>query len=244
MSEDTIATSTTELAGSYDSAPNVTTTIDADSMPWLLRDKFKGDTPEEQIRNQAMAYPELQSKMGKWWGAPKEGDYDISALKEYGIDEQDVIFAGMKDSFKEMGLSNEAIKKIAATYDDSLKKLGRKIEEDLQKSMTPEFASAAKRVEGYIQKFPKEKQEQMKAWLQTPEDFAAFNQLIAMNPTGATGSGMNLPSQGATYGQKFETSRIVEAEKIANHGKYKKDPAYRADVAQRMRDALIREGKG
>lgn len=245
MSDDVIEASTTEIAGSYDDSPNVTTPIvqeDAaqDTLPWLLRDKFKGETPEEQIRKQAMAYPELQKKMGEYWGAPKEGDYDIAALKEFGIEADDAIINGMKSTLKEMGLSNAAVKKLVASYDESLKSMGRKMEENLQKSMTPDLVQAAKRVDGYLQKFTKEEQETYRGWLQTPEDFKRFNTLIAMNPAGAN----NVPAQGSNYGLRLETSKSVEAEKIANHARYKKDPSYRAEVTARHRDALIREEKG
>lgn len=244
MSE--IATSTNEVSGSYDDNPNVTQPIGQapaqgqDDMPWLLRDKFKGETTDDIVRQQAMAYPELQKKMGEWWGAPKEGDYDVAALKEYGIDPTDPILTGMKATFKEMGLSNQAIKKLAASYEDSLKGMGRKMEEDLKQAMTPDLVQAAARVEGWMGKFSKAEQETMKGWLQTPEDFKMLNTMIAMNPTPTN----NLPAQGAMYGHRYETAKQVEREKIDNFEKYKKDPAYRADVAQRYRDAVTREVKG
>jgi hypothetical protein len=248
MTDEVISTSTQEVAGSYDDNPNVTQPIvqpdaaQSDEMPWLLRDKFKGETLEEQIRNQAMAYPELQGKMGKWWGAPKEGDYDFDALKDYGMSGEDPIIKGMKETFKEMGLSNEAIKKLAASYDDSLKGMARSMEESLQKSMTPDLVQQAKRVDQYLSKFTKEEQETFKGWLQTPEDFQRFNTLIAMNPNGPVSN--NIPTQGSNYGFKYESSSAVENEKKTNFQRYNKDMSYRSELSQRYKDALIREGKG
>src|SRR5271156_4176317 len=131
MSDESVQAGTPEVPGSNPDAPveSGENSAPADDMPWLLRDKFKGESTDEQIRNQAMAYPELQNKMGKWWGAPKEGDYDVAALEEYGIAAEDPILSGMKNTFKEMGLSNEAVKKLAASYDDSMKGMARKMEE-------------------------------------------------------------------------------------------------------------------
>lgn len=240
MSENENVNSESAVSNENASNVNPATSGASDDMPWLMRDKFKGESLEEQIRNQAMAYPELQKKMGEWWGAPKEGDYDVAALKEYGIEAEDPILVGMKSTFKEMGLSNQAIKKLAASYEDSLKSMGRKIENDLQQSMTPDLAQAAKRVEGWMGKFSKSEQDTMKGWLQTPEDFKMLNTMIAMNPTASN----NLPAQGATYGQRYETSAQVEREKIDNFVKYQKDPAYRNDISQRYRDAKTREVKG
>ena len=210
----------------------------AEEMSWLLRDKFKGETDAEIIRQQAMAYPELQNRMGKYFGAPKEGGYDLTQLKEFGIEADDPIFNGMQETFKKMGLNQEAIKEITSSYDASLRSLGKKIEEDLARSMTPEFAQKAQKVESWMKKFPKEEQERMSSWLQSTEDFDTFTRLIAFNPD-ATPSSNNVVPQGASYGQRFETSKQVE--RLKADPRYKKDQDYRNEIGQRMREALIRE---
>jgi len=240
MTDETIATTTAELPqGTYDENPNVTQPVTGDDMPWLLRDKFRGDSTEDVMKQQAKAYHDLQTKMGVWWGAPKEGDYDTASLSEYGVTADDPILNGMKATFKEMGLSNEAVKKLTAGYDDSLKSMARQMDEKLQKEMTPDLAQAAQRVDSWMNsKLDKTQQEVMKGWLQTPEDFKAFNTLIALNPSGP---GNNLPAQGASYGHRYETSASVEREKIENAARYKKDAGYRNEVAQRYRDAVTRE---
>lgn len=250
MTESTIETTTNEVAGSYDDNPNVSQSVGEsspspqDAMPWLLRDKFKGESDVDIMREQAKAYPELQNKMGKWWGAPKDSDYDMTPLKEFGFTPEDPILVGMKDTFKEMGLSNEAVKKLASSYDNSLKSMTRQMEERLQKEMTPDFAEAAKRAESWISKFAKPDQEIIKSWLQTKEDFKMLDTIRAMNPNINSGS-MNVPAQGASYGNhRYESSAQVESEKVQNFQRYNKDPAYRADVAQRYRDAKTRELKG
>ena len=253
MSDETISTVTAELPhGTYDDNPNVTKSIGEseaaqsqaapqDDMPWLLRDKFKGDSIEDVMKQQAMAYDELQKKMGKFWGAPKESDYDVSGLNEYGIEAQDPILQGMMPAFKEMGLSNEAVKKLAASYDDSLKSMARGMEENLQKAMTPDMVQAAQRVEGWMKKFATPDQAKtMQQWLQTPEDFKTFNNLLAHMPTAQTN---NVPSQNTNYGHLYETSAQVEREKIENFAKYNKDAGYISEVARRYRDAKIRESR-
>lgn len=253
MTNETIATSTSEVAGSYDGSqvtdaqlvsdsinqPDVPSNI-VDDMPWLLRDKFKGESLDDVIKQQAMAYPELQSKMGAWWGAPKEGDYDTSTLSEHGISADDPIFANMKSTFKEMGLSNAAVKKLAASYDESLKAMVHHEETRLQSEMTPELAQKAQRVEGWMQKFGKAEQDTIKGWLQTKQDFDMMNILIAMNPN-VTSPANNVPTQGGNHGYRYESASEVEREKINNLKRYQSDQEYRNQVAQRYRDAKSRE---
>lgn len=248
---DEIATSSTEIEGSYDTNPSEhaqavggedvtrgTNEQAADPMAWLLRDKFKGESEADIIRQQAMAYPELQSKMGKYWGAPKDGAYDTKAVEELGFAGDDPLLKGILPALAEMGIGQEGFKKLAAAYDDSLKQMGRQIEESVQKSMTPADIENVKQVENWLKRFGKEEQERIKSWAVTTEDFNMLNTLRALTNVAP---GNNVPAQSANYGYKYETSRDVEQEKIKNHDRYKRDSDYRNEIGRRYRDAAIRE---
>ena len=210
-----------------------------DDMPWLMRDKFKGGSIEEVIQNQAKAYPELFNKMGKFWGAPKEGDYDSSAIEEYGITQDDPIFKNLSPVFKEIGISNEGVKRLAAGWQDAIAAMSNEMSENLAKNLTEADAVAVGQVDGWLKEtFTVEEQETIKGWTQTPADFKLLNTMRAM-----FGKTNNVASAAGHYGFASETVASIEAEKIANHSKYVSDMTYRRQLSQRERDARIRESR-
>ncbi len=220
------------------SEPAATESAPQDDMSWLMRDKFKGESIEEVIKNQAKAYPEILSKMGKFWGAPKEGDYDGEALTEYGLSNDDPIFKNLSPVLKEIGISNEGVKRLAAGWQDSLKAMSSEMEANLAQTLTQEDAIAVKQVDSWLKdRFTKDEAEQIKGWITTKEDFKTLNALRTM-----VAPSNDVPNvQG--FGQRYDSVASIEREKIENNAKYKSDPAYRRQLTMRERDARERESR-
>lgn len=218
-------------------APDVSTEVASDDMPWLMRDKFKGNSVDEIITKQAQAYPELFQKMGKYWGAPKDSDYDTAALKDFGIEADDPILDSLKPVLKDIGISDEGLKKLAAGWGDALGNMSRKMTDDMQKKMTPIDVQNVKAVDGWLkEQFTADERARIESWMADPEDFRVLNTLRALIP-GRSNAAVSTGSLGGNY----DTVYSIEQEKVENFQKYKTDKAYRNDLSRRERDARTRE---
>lgn len=202
---------------------------------WFLSDKYRS------VEEQAKALPELQKKMGKYWGPPKEGDYKLDDIE--GVEENDPILENLKPALKEIGLSQEGFKELVSQYQKANIETMKSYEEKLKKELTENDAATYNAIDKWMQSnlTPEEKEQVQNNWLMTPEDFKLFNHLRLMAaPT------TNVPSSNDAQTARFESSQEVENDKV----KYRKDikqglrspdKNYEAELAQRFRDARTRE---
>ena len=201
---------------------------------WFMKDKYKS------IEEQARAGFELQKKMGKFWGSPKD-DYSVEGMD--GVASDDPLIANLAPALKEIGLSQEGFKHLAKQYQEANMKMVSNFEEALKKELTANDAHTYKEVNSWMNdNFSKQEQEQVvNNWLMTPDDFKLFNTLRLM-----AGNSTSVPSHNADNSIKFETSKQVENDKITyrkevNQGLRVKDKNHEDNLATRFRDARQRE---
>lgn len=101
-----------------DDAQGVADSIEPEKLDFVL-DKYRADgrSEEDAIKEQAKAYPELQSRLGSFVGAPDEYEIALSDelaehvnLEDYS---EDPLFEQAKEAAKEMGMNNEGFNKFA-----------------------------------------------------------------------------------------------------------------------------------
>lgn len=209
-------------------------TIQEDHPEWFMKDKFKSHD------EQAKAYHELQKKMGKFWGAPKD-NYTIEGIE--GIAENDQLLANLMPAIKELGLSQDGFESLVKNYQQANINMMQKYAEDLKKELTENDVHTYKECNKWMQDnlTPEEIEMVQNNWLMTPEDFKLFN-ILRLKAAPSS----NVPSSSADNTVKFETSKEVTNEKIKykseiREGKRVKDPNYENELAARFRDARSRE---
>lgn len=201
---------------------------------WFMKDKYK------TVEDQAKAYKELHTKVSKYWGAPKE-DYSLEGIE--GIAKDDPLLSNLAPAFKELGLSQDGFKSLVKHYQEANMKMVKGFEEALKKEMTVNDANTYNTVTSWMQQVfkPDEIEQIRNNWLMTPADFKLFNTLRLMS-----GPSTNVPSHADNGGPRYESSRAVENDKIKYRKEIKegirvKDQNYENELAQRFRDALMRE---
>ena len=226
------APAATEAAPATDEAP---AKDDEPATPdWFMKDKYK------TVEDQAKAYKDLSSKIGKNWGAPKD-DYSIEGLE--GIQKDDPLIANLAPALKDIGLSQEGFKQLVVKYQEANVAMVKKFEEELKKELTQNDVNSYNAVNDWMSKVlkPDEIEQVKNNWLMSPADFKLFNALRLMAAPSS-----NVPSPMDGNGPRFETSRSVENDKIKYRRELKEgirvpDKNYENDLAQRFRDALARE---
>lgn len=205
-----------------------------ESPDWFMKDKYK------TVEDQAKAYKELSSKIGKNWGAPKD-DYSTEGIE--GISKDDPLIANLAPAFKEIGLSQDGFQNLVKSYQQANVAMVKKFEEELTKELTQNDAATYNAVSKWMQETlkPDEIEQVKNNWLMTPTDFKLFNSLRLMAAPSS-----NVPSAMDSGGARFETSRSVENDKIKYRKEVKEklrvpDKNYENELAQRFRDALTRE---
>lgn len=200
---------------------------------WFMKDKFAS------LEEQAKAYPELLSKMGKNWGAPKD-DYILDAIEP--VIKEDPMFNHLKPKLKELGLSQDGFNNLIKSYRESQVEVGNAASEQLQKELTQKEAATVKVVDEWMtNSFSKEDADTMRSWILSIKDFKLLNQLRAMLPAGS-----NVPSSTMGTSAKFETSKDVTNEKVkyrteVSKGMRVEDKNFENELQQRFRDAFTRE---
>ena len=203
-----------------------------DSPEWFMKDKYKS------VDEQARAAYELQKKMGKYWGNPKD-NYSIEGIE--GVTENDPLISGIGPALQEMGISQEGFKHLVGAYQESQKKMVDNFEAELKKALTEDDAHTYLACDKWMNEnlSPEDKAQIQNSWLLSPQDFKLFNQLRHMIP-----SNSNVPSTMDNV-QKFESSKEVENDKIKYRTEIKqglrvKDRNYENELSQRFRDARAR----
>ena len=208
-----------------------------EEMPWLMRDKFKGETEAEIVAAQAKAYSDLSKKMGKFWGAPKDGEYSLEGLEEIGITKEDPVLKHLTPELKDLGLSNDGLHQLAKSYSKAVNSMAEEMSANLAKELTASDANTVQVVDGWLKdNFTQQERDKVKSWIQSVDDFKILNSIRARMP-----SSSNVPSHSSDYGSKFESSRDVESEKIDNFKRFNSDQNYRNHINQRLKDAFQRE---
>ena len=201
---------------------------------WFMSDKYKS------VEDQAKAYKDLSSKIGKNWGPPKE-EYKIDGLE--GVAKDDPLLANLAPALKEIGLSQDGFNNLVKSFQQANVAMAKKFEEELKKELTQNDAHTYNSINSWMQEALKpEEVEQIKNnWLMTPQDFKLFNALRLM-----IGPSTNVPSHADNPGPRFESAQQVENEKIKYRKEVKegfrvKDKNFEDQLAARYRDAVARE---
>ena len=201
---------------------------------WFMKDKFK--STEEQ----AKAYSELQKKMGKFWGAPKD-EYKIDDLE--GISKDDPLVANLVPALKELGLSQEGFNTLVKQYQEANVNMMKKYAEDLKKELTENDVHTYKECDKWMREnFTEEEMQQVQNnWLMTPDDFKLFN-ILRLKAAPSS----NVPNQHGDNTVKYETSKDVTNEKIKYRTEVRQkmrapDKNYENELASRFIDARSRE---
>jgi len=200
---------------------------------WFMKDKYTS------IEEQAKSAFELQKKMGKYWGSPKD-DYSLEGIE--GITKDDPLLANLIPGIKELGISQDGFQHLVKQYQDANVKMMKKFEDELKEELTVKDATTYQACDKWMTEnlTAEEKKQIQNNWLMTPADFKLFNQMrLKAAPS------TNVPSS-SDSGVRFESSKEVENDKI----KYRKevnqkmrvpDKNYENELAQRFRDARSRE---
>lgn len=199
---------------------------------WFMKDKYKS------IDEQAKSAFELQKKMGKFWGSPKD-NYSIEGLE--GVKENDPLIETLTPALKEMGVSQEGFKHLVGKYMEANMAMVKDIEENLKNTLTQEDAHTYNAIDKWMNENlePAEREQVKNNWLMSVDDFKLFNHLRLMAaPTSS------VPS--STEAVRFESSTEVENDKIKYRKEVKsgarvKDVNYENELAARFRDARMRE---
>lgn len=205
-----------------------------DAPEWFMKEKYSS------IEEQAKSAFELQKKMGKFWGSPKD-EYSVDGLE--GIAKDDPILEGLIPTLKEIGLSQEGFKHLVTGYQKAAYNMSKKLEDALKQELTVNDAQTYRAIESWMkQNLTEEEQQQViNNWLLTPQDFKLFNSLRLM-----AAPRTNVPSSSNQNAVRFESSREVENEKIKyrreiKEGKRVPDKNYENELQARFRDARQRE---
>lgn len=201
---------------------------------WFMKDKYSS------IEEQAKSAFELQKKMGKFWGSPKD-NYSIEGIE--GIAKDDPLLEGLIPIIKEIGLSQEGFKHLVTGYQKAAYNMSKKLEDALVQELTVNDAQTYRAVESWMkQNLTEEEQQQViNNWLMTPKDFKLFNSLRLM-----AAPRTNVPSSNNQNAVRFESSKEVENDKIKyrreiKEGKRVPDKNYENELQARFRDARERE---
>lgn len=230
--------STPETSPSQETAPQATEqtedTQTEQPQEWFMKDKYKS------VEEQARAAFELQKKMGKFWGNPKE-DYKLDGIE--GIKTDDPLLANLMPAIKDIGLSQEGFQHLVKQYQEANVQMMKKFEEELKHELTVKDAATYQAVDKWMVEnlTPEERTQVQNNWLMSAADFKLFNQLRLM---AAPSTSVPSSTDGTTV--KYESSKEVENDKI----KYRRevnqkirvpDKNYEAELAQRFRDSRTRE---
>lgn len=104
--------------------------------PEWMPEQFWDDENGPDLEGIAKSYQELRAKMsaGKH-KAPKDGNYDISALADHGVGEDDPLLNEFKGFAKENGLSQDQFDQITQMYMQHMGDMFEKVETDKQTEM-------------------------------------------------------------------------------------------------------------
>lgn len=110
---------------------------------WFLNEEVKGegDVPEwfksdkyKSVAEQAKAYAGLESKLGAFTGAPKDGyEVELPEGVDIELDSEDPMLVNFNDWAKEAGLSQEAHTKLMSIYVNGILEAQPSIEEEMKR---------------------------------------------------------------------------------------------------------------
>lgn len=201
---------------------------------WFMKDKFKN------TEEQAKAYGELQKKMGKFWGAPKD-NYSIENIE--GVSPDDPLVQNLVPALKELGLSQEGFSTLVKQYQEANVTMMKKYAEDLKKELTENDVHTYKECDKWMRENLSD--EEMKLvqnnWLMTADDFKLFN-ILRLKAAPSS----NVPTTHGDNAPKYESSKQVTDEKIKYKNEIREkirvpDKNYENELASRFRDARSRE---
>ncbi len=232
--EQTTDTATNET---QEPAPEEEATPEEETPEWFMKDKYKS------VEEQAKSAFELQKKMGKYWGTPKD-EYSLEGIE--GITKDDPLLSNLIPAIKELGISQDGFKHLVTQYQDANMKMMQKFEAELKEELTVKDASTYNACDKWMTEnlTPEEKKQIQNNWLMSPADFKLFNQMrLKAAPS------TSVPSSSTGDAARFESSKEVENDKV----KYRKeinqnlrvpDKNYENELAQRFKDARSRELRG
>lgn len=206
--------------------------VSSERPEWLL-EKF-GSNIDEAIQMQAKSYTELQKKMGENWGAPKEG-YSLPENSNVTLD--DPLLKNMEPVLKELGLSDKGLSKLLDGYDNAIMKIIDHKQQEVKKQLTETQAATVRDVDKWIDsRFDKDKAATLRNMIDSVESFELLNEIrLSMPPPS------RVPSGSEVGGARYESVHDIEREAVDNKSRYDSDSRYRAEIAQRVRDAKQRE---
>jgi hypothetical protein len=212
------------------------------SAEWYFNEKIKGDGARpawlkdkyKSVADQAAAYSELEKKLGEFKGAPKEG-YKLDDIE--GIDMKDPLLEKFLPKFKEMNMSQDAVKALINEFSSYKTELSTvNVKEEIKKLGLEGQDMINKTNQWMANNLDPEVAETIKSWIHTAEDMKALNALRSFQPLSRSPNVADMQSA-VTY----ETLKEVKNEKINNWERYKEDVNYRNSVNERMERAVHRE---
>lgn len=196
--------------------------------PVWLKDKYKS------VADQASAYSELEKKLGEFKGAPKDG-YKFEEAD--GLNPEDPMLQKFLPKFKEMNMSQDAVKTLINEWADYQKSAVHvDVKEEIKKLGVEGEDMIAKTNQWMSNNLQPEVAETIKSWIHTAEDMRALNALRAFQPLSRS-PGVSDMQAAVSY----ESLKEVKNEKLKNWDKYKEDVNYRNTINGRMERAIHRE---
>lgn len=200
---------------------------------WFMKDKYKS------VDEQARAAYELQKKMGKYWGSPKDS-YSVEGFE--GVESNDPLVQSLAPALKDIGLSQEGFKHLFNAYQQANQAMVKNYEAELKKALTEDDAMTYRACDKWMNENLSEadKAQIQNSWLLTPQDFKLFNQIRGMAAPQS-----KVPSTMDNV-QRFESSSEVQNDKVkyrqeVREGLRVKDKNYENELSQRFRQARSRE---
>ncbi len=195
--------------------------------PLWLKDKYKS------VADQAAAYSELEKKLGEFKGAPKDG-YKFEEAD--GLNLEDPMLAKFLPKFKEMNMSQEAVKTLInewSDYQQSAVKID--VKEEIKKLGIEGHDMIAKTNQWMKNNLSPEVVETVQSWIHTAEDMKALNALRSFQPLSRSPTANDMQTSFT-----HESLAEVKNEKIKNWQKYQDDTNYRDTINSRMAAAVTR----
>ena len=208
---------------------------------WYFDNGIKGEGPRpvwlkekyKSVADQASAYGELEKKLGEFKGAPKDG-YKFEEAD--GLNLEDPMLAKFLPKFKEMNMSQEAVKTLInewSDYQQSAVKID--VKEEIKKLGIEGHDMIAKTNQWMKNNLSPEVVETVQSWIHTAEDMKALNALRSFQPLSRSPTANDMQTSFT-----HESLAEVKNEKIKNWQKYQDDTNYRDTINSRMAAAVTR----
>jgi len=189
------------------------------------------DTDGPDLEGMAKSYNEMRTKMSQGLHkAPKDGNYDISSLKDNGVTDDDPMLKDFISYAKEAGMSQDQFNTVTSIY---MQHMGQQFEQ-METNAEAELAKLGPKADKLIKS--------TNQWLGKMASSGAMteDEVEAMIKLGSTAAGVRaLNKIRESYGERTipdvtvqESNQYTRAELDAMVGdpRYKTDPAYREKV--------------